>query len=208
MEVEKELSVSVLERAINSGVPSDLLQLQYRMTPEIATFSSRYFYDGKLQSSNPSIPDSLVFFDTAGAGFDEKRDQNSRSTTNPEELRIVSEHYKNWFKKGQKVVFISPYSAQVELAKTLLKGIGISTIDSFQGQEADVVILSLVRSNSEGKIGFLSDYRRMNVALTRAKKKLVVIGDSATLANDEFYQQFIAYVEEIGAYKSVFELMY
>lgn len=207
-EIENKLSVSVLERAITSGVKSDLLQIQYRMTPEIATFSSRYFYEGKLQSHNPSIPDSLVFFDTAGAGFEEKREENNRSVHNPEELRIVLEHHQKWCDKNQSVVFISPYSAQVERAKEVLKDVRISTIDSFQGQEADVVILSLVRSNSEGKIGFLSDYRRMNVALTRARTKLVVIGDSATLANDEFYQQFIAYAEEIGGYRSVFELLY
>lgn len=207
-EVERELSISVLERAMLSGVKSDLLQVQYRMTPEIAGFSSRYFYEGKLQSNPSSIPDSLLFFDTAGAGFIEKREENHRSIHNPEELRIISEHWQEWCNNNQSVVFISPYSAQVEQAKKLLKSINVSTIDSFQGQEADVVILSLVRSNDEGKIGFLSDHRRMNVAMTRARTKLIVVGDSTTLANDDFYQQFIAYSEEIGAYRSVFELMY
>lgn len=207
-EAKKDLSISILERAINAGIESNLLQIQYRMTPEIAGFSSRYFYDGKLQTHATSLPESFVFYDTAGAGFDEKRPENGRSLSNPEELRIIEENYKNWSKKGQSVVFISPYSSQVELAKEKLKGIKISTIDSFQGQEADVIILSLVRSNPEGKIGFLSDYRRMNVALTRAKTKLIVIGDSTTLITDKFYQMFVEYTEEIGVYKSVFELMY
>jgi len=206
-EVQK-LSVSILEKAIQHGLASDLLEIQYRMTPEIAGFSSRYFYEGKLQANATSLPESLVYYDTAGAGFDEKRKENSRSVNNPEELRMIVEHYENWIEVGQSVVFISPYSSQVELAKELLPNIHISTIDSFQGQEADVVFLSLVRSNPEGKIGFLSDYRRMNVALTRAKKKLIVIGDSTTLTTDNFYQQFLNYTEEIGAYKSVFELMY
>lgn len=204
----KGLATSVLERAINAGVQRDLLGIQYRMTPEIAGFSSRYFYEGKLQSHASSVPESMIFYDTAGAGFDEKRQENSRSTSNPEELRIVSENAENWIKEGQSAVFISPYSSQVELAKAELKNISVSTIDAFQGQEADVIILSLVRSNSEGKIGFLSDYRRMNVALTRAKKKLIVIGDSATLANDKFYKEFVEYAEEVGGYRSVFELMY
>ncbi|PKR81405.1 hypothetical protein CW751_04935 [Brumimicrobium salinarum] len=204
----KGLSTSVLEHAMNSEVSSNLLGIQYRMTPEIAGFSSRYFYDGKLSSAADSLPDSLIYYDTAGAGFDEKKQENSRSTNNPEELRIVEENAENWIVKGQSAVFISPYSSQVELAKEAFKEISVSTIDSFQGQEADVVILSLVRSNTEGKIGFLKDYRRMNVALTRAKKKLVVIGDSATLANDQFYKEFVEYAEEVGGYRSVFELIY
>ena len=204
----KGLATSVLERAIDAGVQRDLLGMQYRMTPEIAGFSSRYFYEGKLQTHAESVPESMIFYDTAGAGFDEKRLENSRSTANPEELRIVRENAENWIEKGQSAVFISPYSSQVELAKEELKDIEVSTIDAFQGQEADVIILSLVRSNPEGKIGFLSDYRRMNVALTRAKKKLIVIGDSATLANDKFYKQFVEYAEEVGGYRSVFELMY
>ena len=81
----------------------------------------------------------------------------------------------------------------------------ISTIDSFQGQEKHTVIISLVRSNSESKIGFLSDYRRMNVALTRAKEKLYVIGDSSTIGNDHFYGQFLEYMESNNAYRSVWE---
>ena len=204
----KGLATSVLEKAIDSGVQRDLLGIQYRMTPEIAEFSSRYFYEGKLQTHATSVPESMIFYDTSGAGFDEKRQENSRSTSNPEELRIVSENIKDWTEKGQSVVFISPYSSQVEMAKAELKNINVSTIDAFQGQEADVIILSLVRSNSQGKIGFLSDYRRMNVALTRAKKKLIVIGDSATLANDKFYKQFVEYSEEVGGYRSIFELLY
>ncbi|RYM35993.1 hypothetical protein ERX46_03070 [Brumimicrobium glaciale] len=203
----KGLATSVLERAIDAGVQRDLLEIQYRMTPEIAGFSSRYFYEGKLQSHAASIPESMIFYDTAGAGFDEKRLENSRSTANPEELRIVVENADKWIEEGQTAVFISPYSSQVELAKAELKNIEVSTIDAFQGQEADVIILSLVRSNTEGKIGFLSDYRRMNVALTRAKKKLIVIGDSATLANDKFYREFVEYAEEVGGYRSVFEII-
>jgi superfamily I DNA and/or RNA helicase len=81
----------------------------------------------------------------------------------------------------------------------------VSTIDSFQGQEKEVIILSLVRSNDEGEIGFLKDYRRMNVALTRAKEKLFVIGDSATLGADPFYNSFLSYVEQHGSYRSVWE---
>jgi len=81
----------------------------------------------------------------------------------------------------------------------------ISTIDSFQGQEMENIIVSLVRSNDNGEIGFLKDYRRMNVAITRAKEQLFVIGDSATIANDPFYNDFLSYIEKHGEYKTVWE---
>ena len=85
-------------------------------------------------------------------------------------------------------------------------GIRISTVDSFQGQEKEIIIVSLVRSNDDGDIGFLKDYRRMNVAITRAKNKLYVIGDSATIGADNFYNAFLNYVEQNGEYKTVWEM--
>ena len=81
----------------------------------------------------------------------------------------------------------------------------ISTIDSFQGQEKETIILSLVRSNDDGDIGFLKDYRRMNVAITRAKEQLFVIGDSATIGADNFYNSFLTYIEKHGTYRTVWE---
>ena len=105
-----------------------------------------------------------------------------------------------------KTAFISPYSGQVAAAKEVLpKEIRISTIDSFQGQEKENIILSLVRSNDDGDIGFLKDYRRMNVAITRAKEQLFVIGDSATIGADSFYHSFLTYIEKNGNYRTVWE---
>ena len=102
--------------------------------------------------------------------------------------------------------FISPYAGQVAAARELLpKALRISTIDSFQGQEKEVIILSLVRSNEDGEIGFLKDYRRMNVAITRAKEKLFVIGDSATIGHDAFYVSFLEYIEKYGVYRTIWE---
>ncbi|MEL7160487.1 MAG: AAA domain-containing protein, partial [Bacteroidota bacterium] len=83
----------------------------------------------------------------------------------------------------------------------------IHTVDGFQGRERDVVYLSLVRSNERGEIGFLADYRRMNVALTRARKYLIVIGDSATVGTDAFFAGFLAYVEQHGLYQTAWEYM-
>jgi len=83
----------------------------------------------------------------------------------------------------------------------------VNTVDGFQGQERDVIYISLVRSNPKSEIGFLSDYRRMNVAMTRARKLLVVIGDSATIGNNAFYAKFLEYCEGKGGYQSAWEYM-
>lgn len=119
--------------------------------------------------------------------------------------------------KFPSIAIISPYKQQISILKEqvehtpelqeVLAHISVNTIDSFQGQERDIVYISLTRSNAEGAIGFLSDIRRMNVAMTRARKKLVVIGDSATLASSDFYEEFINYTQEIGAYQSAWEWM-
>jgi ATP-dependent RNA/DNA helicase IGHMBP2 len=113
------------------------------------------------------------------------------------------------------IAVISPYKEQINLLKEQLlhspsllafgDKISVNTIDSFQGQERDIVYISMTRSNPEGEIGFLSDIRRMNVAMTRARKKLVVIGDSATLSQLPFYLDFIAYAEGLSAYQSAWE---
>ena len=97
--------------------------------------------------------------------------------------------------------------ATMELEESTANKLAVNTIDSFQGQERDVIYISLVRSNENGEIGFLADTRRMNVALTRARKKLVVIGDSATISQHPFYEKFLDYINEIDAYHSAFEWM-
>ena len=115
----------------------------------------------------------------------------------------------------QSVGIISPYKAQVRflaeqlsdypLLEKYRKNISIKTVDGFQGQERDIIGISLVRSNPDGEIGFLKDIRRMNVAMTRAKKKLVIVGDSATISQHDFYQRFLEYAEMIEGYKTVWE---
>ncbi len=113
------------------------------------------------------------------------------------------------------LAIISPYRHQVLLLQDLVAGnqelrpyadrIAVNTIDSFQGQERDIVYIGMTRSNADSRIGFLSEVRRMNVAMTRARKKLVVIGDSATLSQLPFYAGFIAYSEQHAAYQSAWE---
>jgi ATP-dependent RNA/DNA helicase IGHMBP2 len=105
------------------------------------------------------------------------------------------------------IAVIAPYSAQVRWLRERLPipGLEIDSVDGFQGREKEAVVMSLVRSNNEGEIGFLADVRRTNVALTRARRKLLVIGDSATLAVHPFYQRLVEYFEMIGAYRTVWE---
>jgi superfamily I DNA and/or RNA helicase len=103
---------------------------------------------------------------------------------------------------------ITPYSGQVALAKERFpKNLRISTVDSFQGQECEIVFISLVRSNDECNLGFLKDYRRMNVAMTRAKERLIVVGDSVTFGNDPFFGAFLLHSESVGSYGSAWEFM-
>lgn len=207
---EKEgLSISMLEQAFNSNLDKHLLAIQYRMPPEIIGFSSQYFYDNALKSfkETSDLEDPLVFIDTAGADFAETKEDDG-SIHNGQELEVIHKLLPEWKNEFKSLSFISPYADQVARAHNLFPDIRTSTIDSYQGQEDEMIILSLVRSNQNGTIGFLKDYRRMNVALTRAQRKLVVIGDSATLGNDDFYRQFLDYVEGINGYKSVFEFLY
>jgi superfamily I DNA and/or RNA helicase len=169
----------------------------------------------------------LDFIDTAGCGYNEIINPESLSIANPEEalllikhLKLLLEQYSQSNKSGKRITIgiISPYKEQVQYLinkvaededfNNYRSQIAIKTVDGFQGQERDVIYISLVRSNDLKEIGFLNDIRRMNVALTRAKKKLVVIGDSATLANHPFYKNFLDYTESINAYKSAWEFMY
>jgi predicted DNA helicase len=199
---------SILEIAI-AGVPNVfLLNTQYRMRPAIAGFSSNYFYNsllltaGHLQNEGTHI----TFIDTAGSGFNEVHGPDGTSLQNEGELQIVQKLLESESLDLIKTAIISPYSGQVTAAKEIFpKDLRISTIDSFQGQEKENIIVSLVRSNDDGDIGFLKDYRRMNVAITRAKEQLFVIGDSATIGADVFYNSFLSYIEQKGAYRTVWE---
>ena len=202
------LNQSILERSIASVNNIFLLNIQYRMREAIAGFSSAYFYKGLLQTAAhlKNTDAHISFIDTAGSGYNEEQGSNGMSLQNEGELQIVQKLLIAENLDPLTTAFISPYAGQVAAAKeTLPKEMRISTIDSFQGQEKEVIILSLVRSNDDGEIGFLKDYRRMNVAITRAKEQLFVIGDSATIGADAFYNAFLSYVEKQGIYKTVWE---
>jgi ATP-dependent RNA/DNA helicase IGHMBP2 len=202
-------NTSILERAVMTIKPIFLLNTQYRMRKSIAGFSSAYFYNEQLLTAQhlENTANHLIFIDTAGSGFNEEYGQDGTSLKNDGELKISQKLIETENIDTTQTAFISPYAGQVAAAKEILpKPMRCSTIDSFQGQEQHTIILSLVRSNDDGVIGFLKDYRRMNVALTRAKETLYVIGDSATLGNDSFFIVFLNYIEKNGLYKTVWEL--
>ena len=225
------LSKTLLEKLINIHPESVvLLNEQYRMHQNIMGYSSKVFYQNQLNAHH-SVASHLIFdndkpliyIDTAGCSFDEKLD--GTSTINPDEAAFLVNHLTSFVQEVTSkeidnfpsIAIISPYKQQVQFIKALVEEnealiplknkISVNTIDSFQGQERDVVYISLTRSNSDAIIGFLSDTRRMNVAMTRARKKLVVIGDSATLSKAKFYADFIEYADKLGAYHSAWEFI-
>ena len=227
-------SSTLFEKTIKRNEADVMLQEQYRMHEKIMRFSSVYFYNSLLKANEGVIHKTIFegdspveFIDTAGTGFFESVNRETRSSLNKEEAGLVFKHLKNYWEEVERndhepvesVAIISPYKAQIEVLKNLLidvdlpkelkQIISINTVDSFQGQERDIVYISIVRSNEDGQIGFLADERRMNVAMTRAKMKLVIVGDSATIATkNKFYNELLDYVNSIDAYKSAFEYMY
>lgn len=218
MEAEKMgLSRSILEIATQIGYPKHLLDVQYRMNEKIMGFSDHEFYEGRLKAHDSVAKKTLYndqyepieFIDTAGCSMDEKKDNESGAIQNEGEVSILKEVLKGLNSVKYSMGVITPYRAQLHLIQDELKNISeyANTVDSFQGQERDIIIISLVRSNDKGDIGFLKDYRRMNVAMTRAKLKLILIGDSATLGQDPFYGRFLDYVERVGSYRTAWEFM-
>lgn len=222
------LNVTLIEKCLERLPRVSLLNVQYRMNETIMGFSNRQFYDNALRADASvahhrllfGANDPLVFIDTAGCGFDEKVHERYLSRFNPDEFRIVCEHlyqladaYEG--KDPPSIALISPYREQVMHMEEVIAEDGrlaslaltINTIDGFQGQERDVVYLSLVRSNTKGEIGFLKDYRRINVAMTRARRQLVIVGDSATIGQDRFYTEFLKYCEGEGRYLTAWSYM-
>ena len=199
---------SILERAVQTGKPSCFLNTQYRMPELLIGFSSNWFYEGQLKTAPTLLqqPSELVWLDTAGAGMDEESTEADPSYHNEGEARLVRLLIEEQAFRAHDTVIITPYSSQADHIRTLVPDrFKCSTVDSFQGQEFPHVIVSMVRSNTQGTIGFLNDYRRMNVAITRAKQSLYIIGDSATLCRHRFYECLFQYIEQHGSYRTCWE---
>lgn len=214
-----------LMQMVSKAKPScvSLLTTQYRMNSDIMDFPSRWFYHGQLKAA-PQVASRLVspidtpltWIDTSLCGFGE-RQSRSLSRSNAEEARMLIHVLRDYVEtigltriQDDRVDFgiISPYRAQVRLIRRLLKWqkffrrlyrqISVGTVDGFQGQERDVIIISMVRDNDQGTIGFLNDLRRMNVAITRARMKLIIVGNAETLSRHRFYAQLIEHVQAHG----------
>jgi superfamily I DNA and/or RNA helicase len=225
------LSTSLFEKLVARWPEAvSMLTTQYRMNAAIMDYSNRKFYDGKLVAS-PKVADHLIFpddkpllfIDTAGCGYEEK--QVGTSTSNPEEAAFLVNYLRHYqdectlaaaSTENLSIGIIAPYKEQLEAIRQAIQQEGsfpfkgqlsVNTVDSFQGQERDIILISMTRSNPDSRIGFLSEIRRMNVAMTRARKKLVIIGDSSTLAQHAFYAGLIEMAEKQNAYQSAWEYL-
>lgn len=200
-----------------------LLKMQYRMHRDIMQFSSEWFYHGELEAapevSHRGILDwdtPISWIDTSEMDFKEEFVGESFGRINKEEADLLLRELEAYIRRigGERILeeridfgLISPYKAQVQYLRSKIRAnaalrpyrhlLTVNTVDGFQGQERDVIFISLVRANEEGQIGFLNDLRRMNVAITRARMKLVILGEAKTLSHHAFYRRLMEYIERI-----------
>lgn len=218
------LGTTLMERIVRQKPDVvTLLKTQYRMNEQIMRFSSDWFYGGMVEAA-PQIrfrgildfDNPMTWIDTADVEGKEEFVGESFGRINRAEAQLTLDTLQEYFTKIGKqrilderidVGVISPYRAQVQLLRRLIKKkeffkpyrglISVNTVDGFQGQERDIIVISLVRANADGQIGFLSDLRRMNVAITRARMKLIILGDVQTMTRHPFYKKLYEYLMEL-----------
>jgi superfamily I DNA and/or RNA helicase len=214
------LGTSLFERlvALHGDAVKVTLAEQHRMNEAIMRFPSEALYGGALRA-HPAVAHHAIddapfeLVDTSGRGFEEAAPPGSDSRENEGEAELCAAEVERILALGLApgdVAVIAPYDGQVQRLRALLQarveqGLEVDTVDGFQGREKEAVVVSLTRANATGEVGFLADVRRMNVALTRARKKLVVVGDGATVASHPFYQRFLRHAEATGAWRSAWE---
>ena len=219
------LGRTLMERIANAKPEVvTLLRIQYRMHEDIMRFSSDWFYNNQMVAApevkNRSILDldlPITWINPPALPTQEGEGQTATSLFNAAEAELTLLSLQAYFEMIGKqrilderldVGIISPYRAQVQLLRSRLRKevffkpfrhlISVNTVDGFQGQERDIIVISMVRSNDEGQIGFLRDLRRMNVAITRARMKLIILGDSHTLCRHPFYRKLWQYVQALN----------
>ena len=201
----------------------ELLTVQYRMNSDIMAFPSRWFYGGRLTAAAEAaerqvspLDTPLMWLDTSAIGAEERQSRGT-SLSNADEARLVIHTLRDYIDmisqqriESERIDFgiITPYRGQARLLRRLLRlqhyfrrlrrHITVGTVDGFQGQERDVIVISLVRDNADGNIGFLRDLRRMNVAITRARMKLIIIGNAETLSRHRFYRELAGHIRRHG----------
>lgn len=222
---QQGLARTLMQKVAQRQPPAvSLLQIQYRMHEDIMHFPSRWFYHNCLQAA-PEVrfrnileyDSPIVWCDTQAYDSSEETAGESLSHLNRTEALLLLQQLQEYIQKigetrilDEQIDFglISPYKAQVRYIRQLMRKnpffkpfsrlISINTVDGFQGQERDVIFISLVRANEAGNIGFLQDLRRMNVAITRARMKLILLGDALTLLHHPFYKALFEYIQEKG----------
>ena len=233
---EQGLTRTLFERLFDAPSTAGcgrMLTRQYRMHAAIMQWSSATFYGGRLEADDSVrghlltdldgvVPggeggaawtaEALCFVDTAGCGHEETTEADERSKHNPGEAELVARLVTGLVEAGvapRDIAVITPYNAQVQKLRERLgdPDLEIGTVDGLQGREKEAVVISLVRSNDRGEVGFLGELRRLNVALTRARRHLTIVGDSATLAGDDGLRALVDHLQEHAHYRSAFELM-
>ena len=224
MALKGGLGKTLMERIVeNKPETVTLLKMQYRMNEQIMKFSSEWFYHGMVESaptvSHRGILDydtPMMWIDTAECDGKEEFVGENFGRINRAEAEMTLQTLQQYLEKIGKqrileesidVGIISPYRAQVQLLRKELRKreffrpyrhlLTVNTVDGFQGQERDIILISLVRSNDGGDIGFLRDLRRMNVAITRARMKLIILGSSETMTSHPFYKKLYEYVGQL-----------
>ena len=208
-----ELKISLFEKLCNMfPQQKQILKIQYRMDNMLMEFPNREFYNNELIcgtstknttstifNSNFENGNSMIFIDTSLAKNNSESTLNySNSYINQLEANIVKNIVNDCINSDlntNDIGVITNYSDQVKLIKSMID-IEVETVDGFQGREKDIIIISNVRSNTSGEIGFLDEPRRLNVALTRAKKKLIIIGNAKTLSNETMFKKLFDYCDE------------
>lgn len=218
------LERSLVDRLLEEGIPMPMLQVQHRMHRRIhslvqQTYGPHYQPSPQAASQSPSelsqaLPEwaesGVLFLDTAGSGLEEQVDPASQSTLNPGEVKALALIWTQLAQAGiqaEQAVLLAPYRAQVDAlrAHPELQGLRVATLNAWQGREEEVVLCSLVRSNPEGRLGFVADVRRLTVALTRAKRLLVLVGDSATLTNHPRFRSLMHTLEQENFTTSIWQ---
>lgn len=217
------LGTTLMERIVKQKPETvTLLKAQYRMNEQIMRFSSDWFYGGMIEAAPQvrfrgilDLDNPMTWIDTSAVAGKEEFVGESFGRINRAEADMTLDVLQEYFTRIGKarvleeridVGVISPYRAQVQLLRRLIRKkeffkpyrglISVNTVDGFQGQERDVIVISLVRANADGQIGFLSDLRRMNVAITRARMKLMIMGDVPTMTRHPFYRKLYEFIME------------
>ncbi|XP_061679004.1 DNA-binding protein SMUBP-2 isoform X2 [Syngnathoides biaculeatus] len=228
----KGLSLSLMERLIQMYGDSvvRMLTVQYRMNSAIMDWASKEMYQGRLTAHSsveshllkdlPGVTcveetrTALLLIDTSGCGLTEMEIAEEQSKGNQGEVDIVALHIKALTEAGvnaKDIAVIAPYNLQVDLLRQKLSArhpdLEIKSVDGFQGREKDAVVLSLVRSNRKGEVGFLAEDRRINVAVTRARRHVAIVCDTQTVQNHAFLKTLIHHVTECGEVRTAFEYL-